>query len=185
MALVDRNSNRVLVVISDDALRSSAQHQTTVLDLCHSSPAMPTCMGWCSLKRQNLLEGRPRRTLGRVSLGRIRVGDWQSENTWTANSNALHTWITKADERLVADTNSHHRCQYPNDEGLPEHPLWNHGLSDIESSIVEVAGSPWLAEVRVEQERSAKRIWGGRGMMWTPTTESDKHFVVTAQGNYF
>jgi len=68
---------------------------------------------------------------------------------------------------------------YPNDEGLSEHPLWNHGLSDLESSIAEVAGSPWLADIRDQKNRSAKRIWGGRGMAWTPTTESDKHFVIT------
>lgn len=68
---------------------------------------------------------------------------------------------------------------YPNDEGLPEHPLWNHGLSDIESSVIEVAGSSWSAELRDQREQSAKRIWGGRGMSWTPMTESDKHFVVT------
>lgn len=68
---------------------------------------------------------------------------------------------------------------YPNDEGLPEHPLWNHGLSEVESSIVEVVGSPCLAEMRDQRERSAKRIWGSRGMTWTPITESDKHFVVT------
>ena len=68
---------------------------------------------------------------------------------------------------------------YPNDEGLPEHPLWNHGLSDVESSVVEVAGSSWSAELRDQREQSVKRIWGGRGMSWTPMTESDKHFVVT------
>ena len=68
---------------------------------------------------------------------------------------------------------------YPNDEGLPEHPLWNHGLSDVESSVVEVAGSSWSAKLRDQREQSVKRIWGGRGMSWTPMTESDKHFVVT------
>ena len=31
---------------------------------------------------------------------------------------------------------------YPNDEGLPEHSLWNHGLSSTSTSVVEVVGSP-------------------------------------------
>ncbi|MDQ3329395.1 MAG: hypothetical protein M3552_01870 [Planctomycetota bacterium] len=68
---------------------------------------------------------------------------------------------------------------YPNDEGLPEHPLWDHGLSAIESSIVDVSGSQWLADVRDQQDRSAKRIWGGRGTKWTPSTGLLKHFVIT------
>lgn len=68
---------------------------------------------------------------------------------------------------------------YPNDEGLPEHPLWNDGLSACETSIVEVAGSQWLADIRDQKVRSAKRIWGGHGMAWTPTTDSLRHFVIT------
>ena len=68
---------------------------------------------------------------------------------------------------------------YPNDEGLPEHPLWNEGLADIESSVVEVTGSQWLADICDQRHRSAKRIWGGRGMKWAPSTESSKHFVIT------
>lgn len=68
---------------------------------------------------------------------------------------------------------------YPNDEGLPEHSLWNHGLSDVETSIVDVAGSQWLADIRDQKERSSQRIWDGRGMTRTPMTESDKHIVVT------
>jgi hypothetical protein len=67
---------------------------------------------------------------------------------------------------------------YPNDEGLPEHPLWNHGLSETKTSVVEVLGSPWLADVCDQMARSAKRIWGGRGMDWRPSTESFRHFVI-------
>ena len=74
---------------------------------------------------------------------------------------------------------------YPNDEGLPEHALWNRGLSEIESSIVEISGSQWLAEVRDQKQRSSQRIWGGRGMTWTPNTDSDKHFLVTLKENTF
>ena len=50
----------------------------------------------------------------------------------------------------------------PNDEGRPEHPLWTHGLSKCEASIVEVRGSPWLDEVREQMAQSARRIWGNR-----------------------
>jgi hypothetical protein len=49
---------------------------------------------------------------------------------------------------------------YPNDEGLPEHPLWLKGLSECQSSIVEVRGSPWLEEVMGQMTQSARRIWG-------------------------
>lgn len=67
---------------------------------------------------------------------------------------------------------------YPNDEGLHEHPLWNNGLSDMESSIAEVADSSWLAEIRDQRERSAKRIHGNLAMSPPPRTQSDKHFVI-------
>lgn len=68
---------------------------------------------------------------------------------------------------------------YPNDEGLPEHPFWSDGLADIESSVVEVSGSQWLADIQHQMNRSANRIWGGRGIEWVPPTESSKHFVIT------
>ncbi|MDB5346605.1 MAG: hypothetical protein JWP89_4982 [Schlesneria sp.] len=68
---------------------------------------------------------------------------------------------------------------YPNDEGLPEHPFWNHGLADSRSSVVEVSGSEWLADIQDQRNRSANRIWGGRGMKWVPSGESSKHFLIT------
>jgi hypothetical protein len=68
---------------------------------------------------------------------------------------------------------------YPNDEGLPEHPLWNSGLSSIETSIVEVVRSQWLKDIGDQKDRSAKRIWGGRGMDWKPSNSLSKHFVIT------
>jgi hypothetical protein len=54
------------------------------------------------------------------------------------------------------------RYGYPNDEGRPEHPLWAHGLSKCQSSIVEVRGSPWLDEVTEQMAQSARRIRGNR-----------------------
>lgn len=67
----------------------------------------------------------------------------------------------------------------PNDEGRPEHPFWMGGLADIESSVVEVTGSQWLAEIRDQRHRSAKRIWNGRGMNWETSAESSKRFLIT------
>jgi hypothetical protein len=68
---------------------------------------------------------------------------------------------------------------YPNDEGLEEHPFWNDGLADIESSVVEVSGSQWLAEIQDQRNRSANRIWGGRGIEWAPPPNFSKQFVIT------
>lgn len=67
---------------------------------------------------------------------------------------------------------------YPNDEGLPEHPFWHDGLADVESSVVEVSGSQWLADVSEQRHRSAKRIWGRRGRVWESSTKLSKHFVI-------
>ena len=69
---------------------------------------------------------------------------------------------------------------YPNDEGLPEHPYYNQGLSDVTTDVVEVVDSPWRAEVEGQMDDSAKRIWGGRGVA-VPTSEAAqlRHFIVT------
>jgi len=48
---------------------------------------------------------------------------------------------------------------YPNDEGMPEHPLRSKGLNECCSSIVEVRGSSWLDEVTRQMTQSARRIW--------------------------
>ncbi len=51
------------------------------------------------------------------------------------------------------------RFGYPNDEGLPEHPLYNLGLNEMDSSVLEIVDSTWVEEVRVQTRASAKRIW--------------------------
>ncbi len=50
----------------------------------------------------------------------------------------------------------------PNDEGLPEHPLYPHGLSTLGYCICEVEHSVWANEVGARNEASARRIAGGR-----------------------
>ncbi|MGA4634901.1 hypothetical protein ACPA5B_13580 [Pseudomonas solani] len=46
---------------------------------------------------------------------------------------------------------------YPNDEGLPEHPLYSLGLGD-ESLVYEVVNSEWALEVGQQIKESAERI---------------------------
>src|SRR3982751_1853612 len=53
---------------------------------------------------------------------------------------------------------------YPNDEGLPEHPLYSLGMAVASSPILEVVGSVWASEVAAQARASSDRIWGGRAM---------------------
>lgn len=55
------------------------------------------------------------------------------------------------------------RYGYPNDEGRPDHPLWNQGLAEADSAVFEVTNSEWVSETQALQELSRDRIWGGRG----------------------
>jgi hypothetical protein len=72
------------------------------------------------------------------------------------------------------------RFGYPNDEGLPEHPLYNFGLSNALSAVSEVADSGWAKEVGEQIRQSATRIWGDRGMPQnTSNAKPLRHFIVT------
>ncbi|MHC4426147.1 MAG: hypothetical protein ACYSYV_08630 [Planctomycetota bacterium] len=64
---------------------------------------------------------------------------------------------------------------YPNDEGLPEHPLFSLGLVNAGTSIVEVAGSKWVKEVSDQTSKSAKRIWGKSQIA---DGDQPRHFVI-------
>ncbi len=74
---------------------------------------------------------------------------------------------------------------YPNDEGRPEHPLWNQGLSSAETSILEVINSVWLTEKQREMKDSSIRIWGGRGIQLPQSESAARHFVVTLKETTF
>ena len=75
---------------------------------------------------------------------------------------------------------------YPNDEGLPEHPLYSLGLANASSAILEVVGSPWASEVAGQQRASTDRIWGGRGMTRpVSSSKSGRHFVVLLKEQTF
>ena len=68
---------------------------------------------------------------------------------------------------------------YPNDEGLPEHPLYSFGMADTSSTVLVAEGTPWLKEVLGQQRASTERIWGSRGIARKETTESpQRHFIV-------
>lgn len=55
------------------------------------------------------------------------------------------------------------RYGYPNDEGQPEHSLWNHGLSTAIKSTLEVENSKWIQQIRAMKDESWRRIGGPRG----------------------
>jgi hypothetical protein len=68
---------------------------------------------------------------------------------------------------------------YPNDEGLPEHPLYAIGMSGARTSIFEVIDSAWGREVSEQMAVSARRIWGQREIECGRTSTVTKHFIVT------
>ncbi|HVS38277.1 MAG TPA: hypothetical protein VMS17_22155 [Gemmataceae bacterium] len=94
------------------------------------------------------------------------------------------------DDLGVAVVECHHcvmaKFGYPNDEGLPEHPLYHCGMAEAASSILEVVDSAWAAEVDGQQVASARRIWGGRGIEpdWMKDRNS-RHFIVTLKEKTF
>src|SRR4051794_5834302 len=51
------------------------------------------------------------------------------------------------------------RMGYPNDEGLPEHPLYHAGIGDG-MGVYRFSSSPWLADVEAQMRKSGERIWG-------------------------
>ena len=69
---------------------------------------------------------------------------------------------------------------YPNDEGRPEHPLYNCGMAAAETSVFEVVDSLWAREVSEQISASARRIWGGRGMeSGSAMQRVRRHFIIT------
>jgi hypothetical protein len=75
---------------------------------------------------------------------------------------------------------------YPNDEGLPEHPLYHLGLGTAESRILEVIDSPWSVEMHQQTDASARRIWDGRTSSWKPEPGTPpRHFVILLKEKTF
>jgi hypothetical protein len=72
------------------------------------------------------------------------------------------------------------RFGYPNDEGLPEHPLYSKGLARAMYSVCEVLNSSWAAMERDRQRNSALRIRGDAS--WVKT---DRHFLVSLHDGTF
>jgi hypothetical protein len=74
----------------------------------------------------------------------------------------------------------------PNDEALPEHPLWHKGLADRGYDICEVLNSSWAKEVMGRARRSAERIWGSRfEKAYQNVDWSTRHFIVTFHDSTF
>ena len=79
---------------------------------------------------------------------------------------------------------------YPNDEGLPEHPLYSQGLSEI-PGVAEVVNSSWSATLGSQMDASARRIWGDQYFKAFKVPQGGervfnwKHFIFTFKENTF
>lgn len=74
----------------------------------------------------------------------------------------------------------------PNDEALPEHPLYLKGLADFGYGICEVLNSSWAKEVMNRSRRSAERIWGDRfEKVYEKHDWSTRHFIITFHDSTF
>lgn len=51
---------------------------------------------------------------------------------------------------------------YPNDEGQTEHPLYNSGIVDAETDVLEIFDSPWAHEITEQMIASARRMGRSR-----------------------
>jgi hypothetical protein len=73
---------------------------------------------------------------------------------------------------------------YPNDEGLPEHPLFPFGR--VGSPVLEVINSPWAHELVQQINASAKRIGNGVDAGSTPREPLVlPHFIVLSKEKTF
>lgn len=68
----------------------------------------------------------------------------------------------------------------PNDEGLPEHPLYSKGLSRAMYSVCEVLNSSWAAAEAERQRKSAMRIRGD-----ATSVKGCRHFLVSFHDSTF
>ena len=77
------------------------------------------------------------------------------------------------------------RFGYPNDEGLPEHPLYDKGLSEADG-ICEVLNSSWLANEMAKAERTSRRIHGvWPNFFWQVMAKNQRHFLVSFHDSTF
>lgn len=72
------------------------------------------------------------------------------------------------------------RFGYPNDEGLPEHPFYEMGLKDLNTSIAVTSDSAWRSELIQQANASADRIWGDREIASKKPREDSgyHHFII-------
>ena len=74
---------------------------------------------------------------------------------------------------------------YPNDEGLPEHPLYHTGLGNFGSCILEITDSPWVSDVDGQMEKSARRIWRDRYDESWSSRDDLRHFLIALKETTF
>lgn len=79
---------------------------------------------------------------------------------------------------------------YPNDEGLPEHPLYNQGLSDA-YGVAEVVNSSWATALAEQMTTTAERKFGNSYNKMYNLAEGEirnygwKHFIFQFKENTF
>ena len=77
------------------------------------------------------------------------------------------------------------RFGYPNDEGIIEHRLYSKGLSDL-LGFGEVKNSELVRECETMSQRSANRIWSGRGISLPKDSRPrQRHFIISLKENCF
>jgi hypothetical protein len=68
---------------------------------------------------------------------------------------------------------------YPNDEGLPEHPLYDCGMAAAGTSVLDVVESSWSREVLEQRAASARRILRGHTLNFGPAQDQmQRHFII-------
>jgi hypothetical protein len=78
------------------------------------------------------------------------------------------------------------RFGYPNDEGRPEHALYQQGLAAIDYRVCEVLNSSWASAEGARRRRSAERIWSARFQRASQNYEwTSRHFLVAFHDSTF
>ena len=71
------------------------------------------------------------------------------------------------------------RFGYPNDEGLPEHPFYEDGLCNLDTSIGFTPESQWLLDINSQMQASANRILNSRNKKSSTSQEELLHFIIS------
>lgn len=75
---------------------------------------------------------------------------------------------------------------FPNDEGRPEHDLWNGGLGALDYPVAEVSDSNWALQLSKQALASRSRIWGDQSEKAFPKPpQPRRHFIILLKEQTF